>query len=130
MTDILFLTIDDVIAIHQAEIQHSGGQASILDYDSLTAAVVAPQASFNGEFLMDLWSMASAYIVSISIRHPFSDGNKRVALASALTFLWLNNYEIAENHPLELADLVLEFLNGTVDKNDIANHIKLHAKAR
>ncbi|NBC67033.1 MAG: type II toxin-antitoxin system death-on-curing family toxin [Bacteroidetes bacterium] len=40
------------------------------------------------------------------MRHRFVDGNKRTALASALTFLYLNGYEVEESYDLELADLV------------------------
>ena len=34
--------------------------------------------------------MAASYIACLTIRHPFVDGNKRTALATALTFLFLN----------------------------------------
>jgi death-on-curing protein len=35
---------------------------------------------------------------SIAINHPFLDGNKRTALASSLTFLFMNGYEIEESY--------------------------------
>jgi death-on-curing protein len=43
------------------------------------------------------------------MRHPFVDGNKRTALASALTFLYLNGYSVEERYDEDLADLTIDF---------------------
>ena len=59
---------------------------------------------------MDLFDMAAAYAVAIIYRHPFIDGNKRTGAAAALTFLYLNGFEVDERHPEELADVILEML--------------------
>lgn len=71
--------------------------------------------------------MAASYISCITIRHPFVDGNKRTALASALTFLYLNGYSIVESHDEELADLILDFLSKDLTKDNIAEHLKNNA---
>ena len=72
--------------------------------------------------------MAASYISCLTIRHPFVDGNKRTALASCLTFLFLNGYEVEESYELELADLVLNFLDNEITKGDIADHLQKKAK--
>ncbi len=99
------------------EIETAGGEPSIRDQEGVKACVDAPKASFGGEFLHDLFEMAESYIACLTMRHPFVDGNKRTALASALTFLYLNGYSIEESYDDELADLVLNF----VTKKDIKN---------
>jgi death-on-curing protein len=71
--------------------------------------------------------MAATYISCLTIRHPFVDGNKRTALASALTFLYLNGYEIEETYELELAVLVIDFLIKKLTKEDVAKHLKENA---
>jgi len=43
--------------------------------------MAAPQASFGGQYLMDLFEMAAAYVTAFAQHHPFMDGNKRVAAA-------------------------------------------------
>jgi death-on-curing protein len=58
---------------------------------------------------MDIFEMAATYLNSIAINHPFMDGNKRTALASSLTFLFMNGYEIEESYDEELADKTLDF---------------------
>lgn len=82
-----FLTLDDVLFIHREEIKISGGEPNIRDKEGVKACVDAPKASFGGEYLHDLFGMAASYITCLTMRHPFVDGNKRTALASALTFL-------------------------------------------
>lgn len=71
--------------------------------------------------------LAATYISCLTICHPFIDGNKRTGLASALTFLYLNGYEVEETYDLELAGLVIDFLKKKVTKEDIANHFEQHA---
>lgn len=74
--------------------------------------------------------MAASFIICLTIRHPFVDGNKRTALASALTFLYLNGYKVKESHDLELADLVLDFLAKSILKEGVAEHLKENAIKR
>lgn len=68
--------------------------------------------------------MAATYISSLTMRHPFVDGNKRTALASALTFLYINGYKVEENHELELADLVVDFITREKTKDEVETHLK------
>jgi death-on-curing protein len=83
-----------------------------------------PKASFGGKFLHDLFEMAASYITSLTMRHPFVDGNKRTALASALTFLYLNGYSIKEKYDDELAELVLDYIAKNISKENIAEYFK------
>lgn len=122
-----FLTLEDIFFIHKQEIQKAGGEPNIRKEQDIEACVDAPKASFGGEYLNNLFEMAATYISCLAIRHPFVDGNKRTALASALTFLYLNGYEVEENYDLELADLVINFLEKDLSKEDIASHLKENA---
>ena len=125
-----FLTLDDVLFIHREEIKISGGEPNIRDKEGVKACVDAPKASFGGEYLHDLFGMAASYITCLTMRHPFVDGNKRTALASALTFLYLNGYQVIENDDEELAYVVLDFVTKKITKEDLAQHLKENAKER
>jgi len=92
-----FLPLEDILFIHEQEIQKAGGDPNIRQEQDIRACADAPKASFDGEYLNGLFEMAASYIICLTIRHPFVDGNKRTALASALTFLYLNGYEIEES---------------------------------
>ena len=123
-----FLTIDEVIEIHNIEIRVAGGLSGIRDRNILESAVAAPKATFNADFLMDIFEMAATYLNSIALNHPFLDGNKRTALASALTFLFMNGYEIDEIYEEELADRTLDLINGKLSKSELTDFFKTRSK--
>lgn len=126
MTEPSFLSLEDILFIHSQEIETAGGEPSIRDEDDIKACVDAPKASFGGEYLHDLFGMAASYIACLTMRHPFVDGNKRTALASALTFLYLNGYEVKESYDEELADLVLNFVTKKISQEEVADHLQSH----
>lgn len=49
-----FLSISEVVEIHENEIKEAGGLSGIRDRNSLESAVAAPQASFGTDFLMEI----------------------------------------------------------------------------
>lgn len=124
------MTVKDILFIHDQEIQQAGGEPNIRQEQDIHACADAPKASFGGEYLNNIFEMAASYIVCLTIRHPFVDGNKRTALASALTFLYLNGYEVEESYDLELADLILDFLKKNITKEDLSQHFKQNALER
>ena len=124
MPEPTFLLLEEILFIHQQEIQVSGGEPNIRDQDGIKACVDSPKASFGGEYLHDLFGMAASYVTCLTMRHPFVDGNKRTALASALTFLYLNGYTVEESYDEELAYLVLNFVTKKVSKEEITEHFR------
>ena len=130
MSEPTFLSLEEILFIHQQEIQTAGGEPNIRDHEGIKACVDAPKASFGGEFLYDLFEVAASYITCLTIRHPFVDGNKRTALASALTFLYLNGYDIEEAHDEELAKLVLDFITKKITKEEVAEYFRSTAVQR
>ncbi len=126
---IVFLTLEDILFIHSQEINLAGGEPSIRDLNGIKACVDSPKSSFGGEYLHNLFGMEAVYITCLTMRHPFVDGNKRAALASALTFLHLNGYSVNEAHPEELADLVIDFITKKIEKSDLEKHLELHSSS-
>lgn len=84
MTD--YLTVAEVLAIHEDQIARYGGSASIRDRGLLEAALFRPQTGYYA----DLIEEAAALWESLSQNHPFIDGNKRTAFAVTYTFLVIN----------------------------------------
>src|SRR5437773_1714108 len=89
-----FLTLEEVLELHHESLARYGGAAGLRERHLLLSALAQPEASFGGVFLhADVFEMAAAYLFHLAQNHPFVDGNKRIALASALAFLHLNGYE-------------------------------------
>lgn len=125
--DPVFLTLDEVLALHEDQIRRYGGTPGLRDEGLLSSALGAVTATFDGELLhQDLWEMAAAYLVYLAQNHPFLDGNKRVALASALTFLWMNDVEVGADED-ELTRLVFRVAEGEATKSDVAVFLRSNA---
>ena len=121
---ITFLTLAEVIDIHTDQIKRYGGHEGVRDMNLLSSAVSMPYASFSGSFLhADLYEMAAAYAFHISQNHPFFDGNKRTALASALVFLELNGISISD-HGGKLYEVMMSLASGNLSKAEFANILK------
>lgn len=89
MTD--YLTLIEVLAIHDDQISRYGGTRGIRDTGLLEAALYRPQTGYY----QDLIEEAAALWESLSQNHPFLDGNKRTAFAVMYTFLAINGASIS-----------------------------------
>ncbi|HPX26442.1 MAG TPA: type II toxin-antitoxin system death-on-curing family toxin [Treponemataceae bacterium] len=95
MQNIQFLSVSDILIIHEDQIRNYGGIYGTRDISLVSSAQFIPEASFGGEYVCkSIEEMAAAYAYHLCQNHPFLDGNKRTALAVSLVFLDLNGYEL------------------------------------
>jgi death-on-curing protein len=119
MADLVFLSIEDVMRIQERVLARDGGLAGVRDLGLLSAAVMMPQQGFGGAYLHeDLAAMAAAYLYHISKNHPFLDGNKRAALAAALTFLIANGVSSLPTEN-DAAETTLAVAAGQMSKDEL-----------
>lgn len=108
-----FLTLADVLEIHESRIKLYGGSLGLRDLGLLQSAMAQPASGLPGEFFhKDLFEMTAAYLFHISRNHAFVDGNKRTALACCLVFLSFNGIDI-EAESAELEELTVATAKGT-----------------
>jgi len=89
-----FISLEEVLAIHDRMLEIGGGREGIRDFALFHSAVERPKAQYGGKFLYgSLWLMAAALLQSLVKNHPFEDGNKRTALISAIRLLYKNGYQ-------------------------------------
>jgi death-on-curing protein len=123
----LFLTLDEVLSLHAEQIRLFGGSSGIRDLGLLESATGSVQATFDGVFLHEtVVAMAAAYLHGICRNHPFLDGNKRTAVAAALTFLEMNGIEVDADEDT-FYDLVIGVAEGRVSKAAVAVFLEKHA---
>lgn len=83
-----------------------------------------PMSSYQGEYLhADLFDQAAAYAYHLCENHPFIDGNKRAALATALVFLELNGVRLDDPEE-ELYELMMSVAKGETRKPEIARTLR------
>ena len=120
----VFLTLAEVVEIHNDQVKRYGGSRSLRDLGLLESALAQPEASFGGEWLhKDLYEMAAAYAYHLCKNHPFVDGNKRTALVCALVFMEINDVSIQDPKG-QLKAAMLKVAAGEMDKNEFANFLR------
>ncbi len=115
-----FLTFENILYIHETQMERYGGLVGIRDNSLLESAIAIPEATFESNYLHSFpFQMAAAYAFHIAQNQPFLDGNKRTGLLSALVFLDLNGYTIA-NPSTKLEKAMLSIAEGKMTKGELA----------
>lgn len=97
-----WMTIEELLLIHERVIEATGGLKSHVNLGSLESALSRPFTSFAGqEMFPTLHDKIGALIHSIIAFHPFVDGNKRTALVAADVCLRLNGYRLVPSDEVE-----------------------------
>jgi death-on-curing protein len=109
MTD--YLTLAEVLAIHDDQIDRYGGSTGVRDFGLLEAALFRPQTGYYA----DLIEQAAALWESLAQSHPFIDGNKRTAFAATYTFLAINGARLTA-----ASEATYEFISGLHTMNDFS----------
>ncbi len=102
MEEIRYLSLADVLALHQAMMEKFGaGPAPLREEGLLESAIMRPRmAAYYDEG--DIIRQAALLAVGVSQAQAFLDGNKRTAFAACDVFLRLNGIVIVGD-PIESA---------------------------
>lgn len=121
-----FLSISQVLDIHQDEINSFGGTFGVRDEGLLDSALAQPQATFGGELLHPtIGEQAAAYLYHLAMNHPFIDGNKRTAFAVMDTFITLNGYSLNLSEE-QAYNLVIQVVQRQISKEELSAFMELH----
>jgi death on curing protein len=124
-----YLTPADLIVIHELLLSEFGGMRGITEagFGRLEATAAAPRASMFGE---DIYATvpekAAALGLAIVRGHPFSDGNKRVALVALDIFLAHNRYALTANND-EAYSAFMALARGEVGREELAVWVDNHS---
>lgn len=123
-----YLTVKDILLLHDLSIDKFGGSHGLRDLGLLESVVARPQSLFDGEDLYpDIFLKAGALVHSLLLNHQFVDGNKRTAMFSLMTFMELNGYKfVAKQEEVVNAALWIENIKPTIE--EISAWIKKHSK--
>jgi death-on-curing protein len=126
MSPVAFLTVENVLTVHRRVVEEFGGDTGLRDRGLLESAVAMPRSTFGGEELhTDLAEQAAAYFFHLCANHPFVDGNKRVAVATAELFLLVNDHElVADDDSVE--ELAMGVAGGELSKAQVIEFFKTH----
>ena len=81
-----WITIEDVLKLHEWTLDQSGGSPGIRDFGALESALAQPLVTYGGD---DLYPTPVSKAAAIVCNHPFADGNKPTGHAAMETILVL-----------------------------------------
>ena len=114
----IWLNTELVSAMHLRQLSEHGGGAGLRDAGLLESAVQRPiNKSQYGE--PDFCDLAASYAYGIARNHPFIDGNKRTALVTSFTFLYLNGFSVNTTQ-VENVRVFLALASGNLTEDDLA----------
>ena len=123
-----YLSLDEVIAIHDDMIEEYGGSHGIRDLGLIQSAISRPQASFGGQDLYpSIFHKAAALFHSVMFNHAFVDGNKRTTISVTARFLTLNGFSLEVSQKM-FVEFPLKVENEHLDLETIGAWLKKHSK--
>lgn len=122
----IWITAEDVIALHSQIIKRTGGIDGLRDRSGLEAAIAAPLQSFDGkDFYPTIIEKISRLGYGLAANHAFIDDNKRIgALMTQLLLQW-NEYNLVLKKG-ELADMFIAIADGSADESELLKWIQNH----
>ena len=116
-----------VIAAHEVLIAEHGGAGGIRDRGLLESTLARPRNLFAYSDTANLFDLAASYAYGLARNHCFVDGNKRIALTAALTFLDLHGVRLEGSRE----DRVLTFLRlaaGEITESELSGWLESHSR--
>jgi death on curing protein len=112
-----------VLAMHELLIAEHGGTPGILSRELLESSLASPE-NLLAYGAPDLFALAAKYAASLTLNHPFHDGNKRIAFTVAGVFLELNGQRLEASEP-DAVGAVLALSTRTLDEAGFAAWLRL-----
>ncbi|HUD44607.1 MAG TPA: type II toxin-antitoxin system death-on-curing family toxin [Patescibacteria group bacterium] len=126
--DIIYLTLEQIILVHEDQIDRYGGSHGIRELSLLESAVFRPQTTFsNHDLYPTIFEKAAALIHALANNHAFIDGNKRTAAVCMIIFLSKNRYELTATQN-ELVDFMLDLVIKKFNIEQIAKWLKNNSR--
>lgn len=119
-----YLSVEDILAIHDEMLARFGGIAGLRDANSLSSAVGRPRSGYYTDTIEE----AAALFESLFQNHPFLDGNKRTAITAAAVFLRLNGYKLLFDDVEAYGWLMSIYERARLTRAAVAEWLRSHAR--
>ena len=120
----LYLTLEEVLALHLRLIERFGGTEGVRDLGLLESALMRPQTGYYESLSLQ----GAALLQSLAQNHAFIDGNKRVAFATTAIFLRMNGYRLKVDSDNGESFLIEEVIKKKVEISLIAKWLEKYMK--
>jgi death-on-curing protein len=119
---------DAVLAVQEQLLAVFGGASGVRDAGLLESALARPENRFAYErTAVTVFDLAGAYAFGLAKNHPFVDGNKRIAFATAVILLEINGYRFQAGEA-EAVIRTLALAEGELKEHEYAEWLKANSK--
>ena len=126
-SDIFWLEIETIHAVHEIQIAEHGGTIGIRDANLLESALTRPmQHAAYADPAPDIPTLAAIYGIAFVRNHPFIDGNKRVGLVALELFLRRNGFRLTADNASCVVE-VLALAAGERTDEQFTDWVRRHA---
>ncbi|WP_395070258.1 type II toxin-antitoxin system death-on-curing family toxin [Paraburkholderia silvatlantica] len=115
----MILDVDMVVLVHDFILSQEPGLNGSANRGALEGALGRIENRVVYDGLVDVFEISGLYAEAIARGHAFSDANKRTALVSALTYLFIEGYEVERTQALE--EIMVDIAEGKLNYLDLAN---------
>jgi death on curing protein len=123
-----WLTLREILAIHDLQIAHHGGATGVRDMGLLESAMARAQnIAAYAEETPALSVLAAAYGSGIVRNHPFVDGNKRTGLMAAFVFIERNGGKVIAS-PEEAYFAFYDLAAGKLSEGSLAQWLEANTE--
>jgi len=128
MRTIRYVAPEDVLVIHHAIVETTGGSHGVRDLNLFHSILERPKGTFGGkEFFSTVHEKAAAVMAGFAHYHVFVDGNKRTAFAVTVRFFSING-ELFTAKNSEVVKFMLKVVEEKLDVPAIARWLKKHTQ--
>ncbi len=112
--DVQPLTVDDINLLHKEMVEYLGGSSEIRDQNLLESLAIAPFGEYFDVVLYPtIFDKAAKYMLDFSQYQVYLDGNKRMGLATATSFLYSQGYALTLTEE-QASNLVLDIATNKI----------------
>ncbi|EMA44350.1 death on curing protein [Halococcus morrhuae DSM 1307] len=128
MADLVYPTVEDVLAIHEAVVvSDRETEAGVRSPETVESALIYVSEGYFGEAPDTVHETAAHLMRLLAAEHPFVDGNKRTALNTAEVIYDINGYEF--DHGDDVRAILKRFATDerNVDMSGVIAYCREHA---
>jgi death on curing protein len=118
--ELILFPFERVVEINAHILSREPGMKGSIDLNKLRGALGRIDNAILYENLDDVFEISAKYAKSIAVAHAMPDANKRTALAVALEYLSLNDYEIQTDNDT-LADVMVAVVLDEISEKELAD---------
>ncbi len=118
MTEIVWIDLPEVLAVHARQLDEHGGASGLRDLDLPESALARPRQRHAYDN-PDVFDLAATYTTAIIANHPFVDGNKRTGFVVGILFLELNGPTLTASEA-DTTQAVLALAAGNINEEQFA----------